>query len=207
MATAEQAQSLDELLRFVELTHRFQQVRRAILVKDENRPENDLEHTGQLALLTWYIINSQRLPLNTELALKYALAHDLVEAYAQDTSAYDEAGRQTKEAREAEASSRLMTEFPEFPELHTLISQYEARKDPESRFVYALDKLLGPLNIYLDNGRSWKTEGVTLEMLLTYKAPRIAISPEIQPYFETLIEVLKEHPELFTLKPQEQPNI
>ena len=74
-----------------------------------------------------------------------------------------------------------------------MIGEYEERKNPESRFIYALDKLQPTLNIYLDGGRSWRRDGVTLQMILNYKNDLIAKVPELKQYFDELIFLIKQN--------------
>ncbi len=179
------------------MTHGIQQVKRTILVNGEERNENDVEHQYQLAMLAWYIINSEKLLLNKDLAIQYALVHDMVEVYAGDTY-FLNTDVDDKIKREREAAEQLKTEFEEFTDLHILIDGYERRENPESRFIYALDKLLPVLNIYLDGGRTWKSYGITSDMLIHNKREKISISPEVSVCFEQLIIRLKEEePGLF----------
>lgn len=183
--------SLQSLLDFTKFTHTFQKVIRTIYVTSENRNENDLEHSGQLALIGWYLIESEKLKLNKDKVIKYCLAHDLVETYAGDTFLYtkNKALKNSKVQREKDALVRIKKEFPEFKELMKIIEKFEEKKDSESRFVYALDKMLPVLNIYLDSGRSWKREKVNLEMIRT-KDDKVAISPEINKVWEELVKIL-----------------
>lgn len=189
--------SIHELMKFVGLTHEFQQVRRAILVNHEQRQENDLEHTGQLALVALYVYDAAKLPLNRERILEYALVHDLVEAYAGDTHFFDLKGREDKKEREEKAHLRLRDEFPELERLHELIVAYEEKSDEESKFVYALDKLLPIINIYLDNGRTWQVDGITYDILTTHKTDPISLSPDIKVYYDQLVDILSENKHLF----------
>jgi 5'-deoxynucleotidase YfbR-like HD superfamily hydrolase len=182
---------LDNLLKFVELTHKFQAIKRVIFVKGEDRNENDLEHSAQLALIAWYLITKDKLRLDLELTLKYALAHDLVEVYAGDTFFYDTKGTKSKLSRERKAAQTLARKFPEFTDLHKLIQKYEEKKDPESLFIYALDKIVPVMNIYLDSGRSWKRDNITLEMLVDGKTEKVKVSTDIAGYFDSLVKKLK----------------
>lgn len=186
---------MQQLLAFTELIRKFREVRRKVIFSYRAEPENDLEHSGQLALTAWYICSSQKLDLDLEKIFQYALAHDLVEAYAGDTpSAVHrsyEAERGSKEEREAIAAKRIKEEFPEFADLHEVIHSYERRADREARFVYALDKILPILNIYPDGGHSWKINDVRIEDVIEYKKDKIAESPEIQKYFEELVPMLR----------------
>jgi putative hydrolase of HD superfamily len=190
---------IQDLLQFIRLTHLFQKVVRVIYVKDEERYENDMEHSYQLAMSAWYLIEKDHLAFNLEKVLGYALVHDLVEVYAGDTYIYaDAATKASKADREEAAALQLAKEFPEFPNLHHLIQGYELREDDESRFVYALDKLLPLLNIYLDGGRIWRSKSITLEQLREVKDSKIALSPEVTPYYLEMITILEENRQLFT---------
>lgn len=185
---------MDQLLRFIELTKKFREVKRMIRFKDDTL-ESDPEHSFQLAVTAWYIVEANKLDLDLGLIFKYALAHDLVEVYAGDTPSSVhreyESARETKKAREEEAAERIKEEFPEFSGLHSIIHAYERREDEESKFVYALDKLMPALNIYLDDGYSWKVNDVRIEDVIEYKKDQIAESPEIKKYFDMLVPLLQ----------------
>ena len=180
---------LTELLSFLKFTHSFQQIKRVIYTNGEDRNENDSEHSYQLAMICWFIIQTKELKLDTDKIIKYALVHDLVEIYAGDTYFYstDKNLQNSKQAREKTAFERIKKEFPKLKEIHKAIKGYEALKDEESKLVYAMDKMIPVLNIYLDKGRSWKRDKVTYEMART-KDDKIALSP---PIFEEWIELIK----------------
>lgn len=186
--------TLERLLDFVKFSHNFQQVKRVLLVNNEDRQENDAEHSYQLALVAWYLIDSKNLPLDLGKVLRYAIVHDLVEVYAGDTYFYteDKSLRESKVAREAEAAERIAQEFPEMSELNQLIVDYEEKFDEEAKFVYALDKILPVMNIYLDGGRSWQKEGVSYEMLRT-KDEKVKKSQVIDEIWGELVKELKKN--------------
>lgn len=200
---------LHKLIEFNELLHQFQQVKRIILVTGEDRLENDLEHSAQLALCAWYLIEHHKLKLNSNKVIKYALAHDLVEAYAGDTYffARDPKEKQklsSKSEKEEKARLKIKKNFPQFKELHSTILNYEKRLDDESKFVYALDKVLPVINIYMDNGRSWQEDNVTLEMLRS-KKEKVKVSKEIAVLWDELVALLESQEfELFNKKKGEQ---
>lgn len=184
---------LNRLLIFAKLIGELQAVERVIRVRGSDRWENDVEHSYSLAMLAWYILDTENLPLDRDRVFRYALAHDLVEVYAGDTYIYseDQAFIASKPERERLAAERLIAEFPEVPEMHAAISGYVKKEDAESRFVYALDKIEPVLKIYLDAGETWKKKGVTLDMLYESKKDKVAFSPEIQPYFDELMLLLR----------------
>lgn len=184
---------LSKLLAFSSLLTDFGKVERStIRIPGLDRKENDVDHSYSLAMIAWYLIEANHLSLDTSLVLKYALVHDLVEVHAGDTYIYseDESHLASKHERESAAADRLANDFPEFRELHDYIRAYEKRSDPESIFVYALDKLIPLFLIYKDDGRSWREHGVTLQMLVSHKQEKVALSPDVEPYFNDMIELL-----------------
>lgn len=189
-----------KLLGFAKMLNELQAVERVIRVKGSERWENDTEHSYSLAMLAWYILDAEKLPLDRDKVLRYALAHDLVEIYAGDTYLFSEdaALLSSKSERERLAAERLAKELPEVPEMHQAIRAYIAKDDTESRFVYALDKIEPILKIYLDDGRTWNEKKVTLEMIYEKKKDKVALSPEIQKYFDEFMALLrKEENRLF----------
>lgn len=189
---------MEKLLEFTVFLQKFREVKRMIKFKDGSS-ENDAEHSFQLAVTAWYIVSTNNLKLNLEKILMYALAHDLVEAYAGDTPAIHkdyENERGTKKAREEEAARRMHKEFGNFKDLHEIIERYEERDDEESRFVYALDKMMPVLNIYLQDGYSWKINNISIDDVVEYKKDKIAESGTIKKYFDEVVPLLRKLPGL-----------
>lgn len=180
----------------MKMTNKFRLIERKVF--SGIRRENDSEHSYQLAMLAWYIVSAEDFSLNKDLVIKYALIHDIVEVYAGDTSCYRSDKENTeKKKREKEAINRLKQEFGDFDDLHELIEKYENQEDNESRFVYALDKLVPTINIYLDNGKAWKEFKITFDKMTSNKTRKIAISKEIEPYFKELLQILEENKDMF----------
>jgi len=189
---------LERVLAFTEMLQAFQKVDRVLRVPGmPGRWENDVEHSYNLAMLAWYLVTSEKLALDADLVLKYGMIHDLVEVYAGDTYIYskDPAHVASKHEREEAAAQQLKETFPEFDDLHLVIEQYEKREDPESRFIYALDKLQPVIHIYLDGGVTWKEMGVTLAMAIENKVPKVAGSPEVAACLDELLVLLHERQE------------
>lgn len=149
-------------------------------------------------MISWYVNRANEFGLNDEKLIKYALAHDLVETYAGDTYFHttNTELKESKAQRERNALHKIKNEFKGFAELSTYIAQYEERADPESRFIYALDKILPVINIYLDEGRSWQRDKVTYEMVRT-KDEKVAISAEAQSIWQELITLLNQNLDFF----------
>lgn len=195
---------LNDVLQFTTLLNKFQEVERVVYLPGRDRRENDGEHSYQLAMLAWYIVERGPINLNKDLVVKYALIHDLVEVYAGDTYIYSKNHNdlESKQEREEKARIRIEEEFPAFTGLHAMIQNYEKRSDKESCFVYVLDKIHPVLQLYLDNGRMWREEGVTLKMLLDKKKDKIHLAEELRPLWNELEKLLTENEN--DLFPQEQ---
>jgi len=183
-----------KLLAFAEVVTQMGRIERHYEFPGTSRKENDMEHSFHLAVLAWYLVDSLSLDLDLGKVLRYALAHDFVEVHAGDTYIYseDQVHLDNKQERETAAAQRLAKDFPEFGGLHEAIEEYERRDSREARFVYALDKLTPVIAIREDKGLSWQKSGVTLEMIIQNKAPKIALSPEIEPYFKDLLALIEE---------------
>lgn len=192
----------NSLLNFIKLTHSFQQTKRSIYATSEDRLENDAEHSYQLALVAWYIISAKKLDLDVDLVLKYAITHDLVEVYAGDTPNFGHGVemKEDKASREEEAMQRIKKEFPEFSDLTDYIHRYEKREDEESKFVYSLDKFLSSTNIYIDRGRSWFKNDVSLPEMIENKRPRIIDDTILELWDQMVDGASKEEAVLFPKK-------
>lgn len=180
----------ERALAFMRLLHAFQSVERVAHAPDRVRYENDVEHSYLLAMMSWYLIDSLALDLDLDKALRYALAHDLVETYAGDTYIYDVEALKTKHAREEKARMQIEAEFPEFPDLHMTVKGYERQADDESLFVRAVDKLLPVLTNYLQDGHTWKEMAVPHENLYANKREKIGDQKEARALLEQMIELI-----------------
>ena len=67
--------NLNNILSFTKLLNKFQDVKRTIYHQGKDTSENDVEHSYQLAMLAWYISDSNSLDLNKSLLIEYALIY------------------------------------------------------------------------------------------------------------------------------------
>lgn len=142
-----------KIFAYVRFLDEFRKIKRVMYNTGEDRLENDTEHSYQLTMAAWYIMDVYKLDLDRDLVIRYCLVHDLVEVYAGDTYIYsqDKEHFESKSQREMAALLRIQKEFPEFPDMLQLMERYEHKCDKESLFVYALDKIIPVMNMYLDN--------------------------------------------------------
>lgn len=193
-----QPPDIHRVLELQKLLLAFSQIERVVdrKHKDAYIRESDTEHSYNLAMTAWFL--APYFPhLDPDAIIRLALVHDMVEIHAGDTYAYAEQEiLDTKAAREAAALKKLQQEWPDFPGLTATIHAYEQRDTEEAKFVYALDKIMPMLVIYLSDGYTWKREGVTLEKQHNAKKDKIAVSPEIKSYYDALHELLQAVPDI-----------
>src|SRR5436190_1301592 len=140
--------NLDTLLDFVRFTHEIREIKRTIHFSRDKEQENDMEHMYQLALVVWFLIENDKLPLDKFRCVGLALVHDMVEVHAGDVSAHLPGAYQPERRKiEVLAAKKLKKQWPSFKSMHDLIEEYEALISPEAKFVYAMDKLIPILNI------------------------------------------------------------
>jgi putative hydrolase of HD superfamily len=188
------SKKFEQLIDFVNFTHEFREVVRVARRPYAKRFENDTEHSYQLAMVSWFLIEQDNLKLDRELCLMYALTHDLVEIYAGDTYAYDnEKILSSKSKREQKALIKIEKRFSKFKTLIKTIKKYENRIDEESRFVYALDKLLPAIQCYLEDGKLLKEKKLSLENVLEDKNKKIIVSLDVDKYWQELVRELKKN--------------
>lgn len=168
---------------------------------DQKRHENDAEHSfslGVAALCVAPLVDG-----NLDLARigTYALVHDLAEIYAGDTPVYsDPATRAAKPKRERIAHVKLQQNFGnDFPWLLKYLDDYVALKDEESKFVYALDKILPHVSViiaeYHPARPTWRAYKAS-EKIAREKVS--AKYPKLSQVFEELCQKYANMPHLFS---------
>lgn len=143
----------------MKILNQFRLVERVQTATGSNRLENDVEHSYNLAMYAWYIIDLYKMDLDVGKVLKYCLAHDFVEVYAGDTYfLVDTKQQEDKHKREQKSLENLEKQLKDFPDFIKIIKDYEKRIDKESVFVYSLDKTIDPLQYYIEGGSLLKAK-------------------------------------------------
>jgi 5'-deoxynucleotidase YfbR-like HD superfamily hydrolase len=188
---------INRLIQLHRLLLDFQAIERITHVPGKFEQENDTEHSYNLAISAWYL--AEYFPqLDKDRVIRFALVHDLVEIHAGDTYIYaDQATIDSKKEREHAALIQLEKDWPDFPDMIKEIKEYEAKDSEEAKFVYALDKIMPIMLIFIGGGYSWRKEHVTLEQLHQTKQAKVALSPAIKPYYDQLYKLLLRHGHYF----------
>lgn len=149
----------DEIIKlYQDLLVPFIQVQRDLpSPADSSRPENDAEHAFTLAMVAMSLNEQMGLKLSSGKIAKYALIHDLVEAYAGDVSAKaNESEHSTKASKEHEALLKIKEKFGKnLPWVHESIEAYENQTEKEAIFVYLVDKNMGAITWLSSEGKEW----------------------------------------------------
>lgn len=191
--------NVDTLLVFAKLTNQLSATERFINLPKIDRRENVSEHSAQLALVAWFLLDKNDLPLDRCKVLQYALIHDIVEANTGDFPTHlADFDFEKKQKLESQSIKYLKKEIPFGEALWESYDEYSKLDSEESKFVYALDKLLPIINIYLDSCKEWtkktpKENARYFDMLLK----KVELSPVVIPIFAEICKrAFDEHPEL-----------
>jgi len=181
--------TLKELLEFTKFIRKFQKIERSVMLNGLNRKENDAEHSYQVAMLSWFILNYSSLDYNLEKIIIYSLIHDLVEIYAGDVPTFNKKNiKISKEQKHLNELKSLEIINSEFPFIGKHIDTYEKMEEKEAIFVKTVDKIITPLNLILDDGLFWKQKNITFSDFLKYKEPKINKDPDVYKLYLAEIE-------------------
>lgn len=167
--------ALEQQIRFIIEIDRLKTVLRQNYLVDGSRRENTAEHSWHVALMAMVLSEHAAAPVNRARVIELLLVHDLIEIDAGDTFAYDNAGNETKAAREQAAADRIFGLLPgaQAGRLRALWDEYEASDSPEARFALSLDRLMPMIHNALSEGRAWQANGVVAKKV-RHRAESIA---------------------------------
>lgn len=173
MNQLETQDTVNDIIKLAQLALLFGRTPRATFHEDGKRIESDTDHTVMLSLIACGLAQKYYPKLDIGLVAQFAMVHDLVEAYAGDTPTLkiNTAGKLNKEQREREALERIGVEFSiSFPLIPELLKRYEERKEPEARFVKAVDKIIPKTTHILNKGATLRAQKIKKkEAEITYK--------------------------------------
>lgn len=140
---------------------------------DTSRPENDAEHTWELALMAIVLSEYSDTVVDVLRVLKMLLIHDIVEIDAGDTFIYDDQAQLDQAEREKLAADRIFGLLPQdqAQEFRALWDEFEERQTAEAKFARAMDRLQPLLHNYFTSGGTWHTPGVTADDVTRRKSP------------------------------------
>jgi putative hydrolase of HD superfamily len=163
---------LRDQLNFLIEVDRLKTVLRQSPLAASERHENDAEHSWHLAMMVIILAEHSDEPIDVGHTIKLVTVHDLIEIYAGDTPLYDTAASESQHEREEAAADRLFGLLPDDQKrnLRSLWDEFEARSTPEARFAKAIDRLQPLLLNWMARGGTWRTPGVTADIVRARKA-------------------------------------
>lgn len=187
MEKNQKLERLEKQIRFIVEIDKVKNIFRQTYLADAGRKENDAEHSWHIALMAHLLQEYAEKPVDVSKVMLMVLIHDLVEIDAGDTYAYDDAGTETKRAREEAAADRIFGLLPEdqgkyFRELW---EEFEAYESPEGKYAHLLDNFQPLLLNDASGGLSWQEHQVKKSQI--YKR-----NEKIEETSETIWNCMKE---------------
>lgn len=175
---------------FIVAVDRLKQVFRQTRLIDDNRRENDAEHSWHLALMAVVLQEHAAEDVDIARVLTMHLIHDLVEIDVGDTFAYDEAGQSDREERERAAAKRIFGMLPaeQGASMLALWEEFEARETSEARYAAALDRLHPILLNYHAGDSAWRRHGIRRPQVVAFNQHIQEGAPELWEYARRLLD-------------------
>ena len=180
---------MDELLKLNKI-YSLKNVERANTI--DKRKESSAEHSWSSIILADYFITKYNLKLDRLKVYDLLLYHDVIEVESGDIPIHHEEKRKNKKEKERKALIKLKKEIP-LPlknKYLELFNEFEEGISTEAKFCIAIDKM-DVLITALNNKKDWK--GWTEEMVRKFHGKAISKIPEINTYFEKILEYTKEN--------------
>lgn len=145
-----------------------------------DRPENSAEHSWQVSLLATLLASYASQPVDVARVVEILLVHDMPEIEVGDVIVYagQDPERQREEARAAQDVFGMLPE-PHATRCFGLWLEYERRETPESRYAYAIDRLMPILHNLQRGGGTWRGYGIGLDQVLAVNSVTGEALPEV----------------------------
>ena len=190
---------LEQQMEFLREIDKLKMIGRQTYLSDGVRKENDAEHSWHLAMCALVLKEYMPEPVDAARTVELVLAHDLVEIYAGDAYAYDQAAQEAQHQKEVEAAQKLFGILPEEQGRYfrSLWEEFEACESPEARFARVLDNCQPLLLNDASGGKSWREHGILAEQVYKRNERVRQWAPRLWEYLEGMIQ---KHVELGNLK-------
>lgn len=180
-------------LDFIMEIDKMKNVFRRTVITGTLRQENDAEHSWHLALIAMVFYEYAYSPeVNLLRVIKMLLIHDIVEVYAGDTFAFDEARYRDKEEREREAADKIFGMLPDDQnkEYRELWEEFDAMQTPDSIYAAAADRFEPFMLNCHTQGHTWVLGSVTSDKV--YKRLE-QVKMGMPALWETIVSLIEEN--------------
>ncbi len=167
----------------------------------QRRNENDAEHSWSVGILACALAQHVDPTLDVGLVSQFAIIHDLVEVYADDTSVWaNSSALEAKESKEAIALQKIKDKFAHIPWLVKTVEDYEKQDTNEALYVRAIDKYIAVCIRFMDGGEFYRSKGITKDIFdksLESHRRKAHGHAGVAEYYEKVRAIYDEHPEHF----------
>lgn len=128
--------------------------------------ENDAEHSWHICMMAMVLAPYANEPIDIFKVIKMLLIHDIVEIDVGDTFLYANHRDEVFE-KEKQAAERIFGLLPETQkeEFFSLWLEFEEKKTAEAKFAGSIDRLQPMLANFLNDGVTWKENGVKYDQV------------------------------------------
>ena len=188
----ESSERLKQQIHFIIEIDKVKNIFRQTYLADQNRRENDAEHSWHIALMAFILKEYAAEEVDVLKVMTMVLLHDLVEIDAGDTYAYDSEGAKSKREREEKAADRIFGLLPkeQGSMFRELWEEFEAYETAEAKFAHVLDNFQPLLLNATSDGRSWAEHDVKKSQIYKRNERMPESAPEI---WEVVQEIVEEH--------------
>jgi len=175
----------EQQLAFLIEVDKMKTILRQTLLVDKSKRENDAEHSWHFALMAMILYEyADQTKVDLTRVMKMALVHDLIEIYAGDTFAYDDAANESKEEREALAAQKLFSLLPQDQghEIHALWLEFDQMETTDAQYAAAIDRLQPFINNYMTEGHTWRAGNVTSDKVYKRMDMIRTAAPDLWPF-------------------------
>lgn len=181
---------LQKQMDFILEVDKLKNIYRQSYVSDGSRHEEDADHSWHLALMCLLLKEYANEEIDVLKTMAMVLIHDIVEIDAGDTYAYDDAGNETKRAREVQAADRIFNILPkdQAEYFRGLWEEFEEGKTKEALFALTVDKIQPVMLNDATNGRAWQEHEVKKSQIMERNVNTSKGSETLWDYCKMLIE-------------------
>lgn len=181
--------TIKQYLDFIIEIDKVKSIFRKSRIFDKSRYENDAEHSWTICVMAALFQEFSPVPVNLERVLLMLLLHDVVEVDAGDTFLYA-SDRGEAAARERKAAERI---FGLLDDAHRdlfrgLWEEFEARETSEAKYAFVFDRLEPLYQNYINEGSTWKENGVKRDMVLAANRTIAEGAPEVWTFVQEVVE-------------------
>ncbi|MEN5433468.1 HD domain-containing protein [Sphingobacterium faecium] len=175
---------------FIKEIDKVKYIQRKTKLFNNNRNENDAEHSWHLAMMALILAEHANEPIDVLKVVKMVLIHDIVEIDAGDTFIYDMQKNHVNTDQERLAANRIFGLLPQeqSKEFIAVWEEFEAGLTPEAKFARTMDRLEPLLQNTSNNGGTWKEFDVDYSKVFEKKKIINEGSTTIWKYAEELIK-------------------